>query len=95
MEDGAGWRELVQQFWDAMSAEEAEEFRASALIALDAATRRRPLRTDEMARLAALAEYIGDRLARRDDPPIETREAVLYGLLAGYQLAAGDTAGQP
>ncbi len=85
MQDG-GWRETVRSFWDAMSAEEADEFRAAALVALDEATRRRELSDAELARLTALAEYIGARLDRRDDPPIETREAVLYGLLAGYQL---------
>jgi hypothetical protein len=89
VEDGAGWRETVRRFWDAMSAEEADEFRAAALIALDDATRMRQLTPEELARLTALAEYIGDRLSRRTDPPIEIREAVLYGLLAGYQLAVG------
>jgi hypothetical protein len=89
MQDGGGWREAVQAYWDTMSAEEADEFRAAALIALDDATHRRPLSPVELARLTALAEYIGARLDRRDDPRLETREAVLYGLLAGYQLAAG------
>ncbi len=93
MQDGAGWRETVQRFWDAMGAEEADEFRASALIALDEATRQRQLTPEELARLTALAEYIGDRLSRRDNPPVDTREAVLYGLLAGYQLAACEQTG--
>ncbi len=91
MQDGADWREAVQAYWDGMSAEEADGFRAAALVALDQATRRRTLSSAELARLTALAEYIGARLDRRDDPPVATREAVLYGLLAGYQLAAGAT----
>jgi hypothetical protein len=90
MQDSAGWRDTVRRFWDAMSPDEADQFRAAALVALDEATRRRQLSPSELARLSALAEYIAARLDRRDDPPVETREAVLYGLLAGYQLAAGE-----
>jgi hypothetical protein len=85
--DSRGWREVVEAFWAEMSDAEAEEFRASALMALDDATRRRELTTLELARLTALAEYLANRLGRRvEDQSLDTREAILYGLLAGYQL---------
>lgn len=89
---GQAWLERVEQFWEAMGAEEAEEFRAAALIALDEATRRRELTAAELARLSALGEYLANRLARRqEDAPLALQEALLYGLLAGYQLGvAGD-----
>lgn len=88
------WREAAAAYFDAMSPEEAEEFRASALIALDEATRRRELASPELARLTVLADYLASRLSRREeDGSLSTREAILFGLLAGYQLAAGSSLG--
>lgn len=87
MSNSRGWREVVEQFWSEMSAEEAEEFRAASVMALDDASRRRELIPAELARLTALAEYLANRLGRRsEDQSLDTREAIFFGLLAGYQL---------
>ena len=89
MNDSRSWREIVEQFWTELSDAEAEEFRAGALVALDEAARRRELTPMELGRLAALAEYLSNRLGRRiEDASLDGREAILYGLLAGYQLGA-------
>jgi hypothetical protein len=88
---GSNWQEALQRYFDALSEDERDRLRARTLRALDRATGARPLRTAELARLSALADYLAPRIARRLEPGADGMpEAVMLGLMAGYQLALGD-----
>jgi len=74
-----------------LGVEERERMRANSVRSLDRATRVRPLETVELARLSALADYLAQRIERRlgfDSGSLA--EPLMLGLMAGYQLAAGE-----
>ncbi len=101
--DGAGspallpWQAALQRHLAALSADEVERLHVEALRSLDRATRARSLTIEEIARLSALAAYLAPRVNRRRaggeetaQPVATTEEAVMFGLMAGYQLAVGE-----
>lgn len=105
--DGAGrrallpWQAALQRHLAALSADQLERLHVEALRSLDRATRARSLTIDEIARLSALAAYLAPRVARRqaggedtDQPAVPTEDAVMFGLMAGYQLATGEAVPQ-
>ena len=92
--DAGGWQAALQRYMDALSPVEREELHARALRSLDRATRARRLELPELARLSALSRYLTPRIERQTGAqPAPTEAALLMGLIAGYQLAAGE--GEP
>lgn len=94
-ERGAGpasnWQAGLQTYLAALSQDETDALHARAIHALDRATRARTLETAEIARLSALAGYLAPRVERQaGTQPAPTELALMMGLLAGYQLAAGE-----
>jgi hypothetical protein len=95
------WQAALQRHLAALDADEVERLHVEALRSLDRATRARSLTIEEIARLSALADYLAPRVGRRQSggeesafPPVSVEDAVLFGLMAGYQLAAGESAPQ-
>lgn len=92
------WQAALQRHLAALNAEEIERLHVEALRSLDRATRARSLTIEEIARLSALADYLAPRVARRqgggDESAVPVVDAVMFGLMAGYQLAAGETVPQ-
>ena len=89
------WQEALGRHLAALSTDELDALRGNAIRGLDRATRARPLDLSELARLSALADYLAPRVEKRaggDPPTIE--QAIMFGLIAGYQLAVGDQAPQ-
>jgi|SRR5579875_1007658 len=90
-----GWQGALQRYLDALTPAEREALYARALRSLDRATRARRLELPELARLSALSQYLAPRVERQaGTQPAPTELAVLMGLIAGYQLAVGETAPQ-
>jgi hypothetical protein len=89
--DASGWQAALQRYLDGLSPAEREDLHARALRSLDRATRARRLELPELARLSALSRYLTPRIERQTGAqPAPTEAAVLMGLIAGYQLAAGE-----
>jgi len=88
---GQTWQAALRAHLDALSEDETDALRADAIRRLDHGARVRRLALVELARLSALAEYLTPRIARRagEEPPTMA-EAVLMGLMAGYQVALGE-----
>jgi hypothetical protein len=87
-----GWQAALRRYLDALSPEENEELHARALRSLDRATRARRLELSELARLSALSRYLTPRVERQaGTQPAPTEAALLMGLIAGYQLAIGES----
>ena len=84
------WQRRLSEYLAGLSEAETERLHADAVSRLDRATRARPLTLEETATLSALAAYLSPRIERRGDGTPATDEAVLFGLMAGYQLAAGE-----
>ncbi|SRR5579883_2216413 len=86
------WQAELEAYVAAMPEDERERMRASTLRALDRATQSRPLQVDELARLSALADYLAPRIERRlGATEGSLNQPVMLGLMAGYQLALGDS----
>ena len=89
--ESGGWQAALQRYLDALSPAEREDLHARALRSLDRATRARRLELPELARLSALSRYLTPRVERQTGAtPAPTEAAVMIGLIAGYQLAAGE-----
>lgn len=87
------WQERLRAHLDALSEDETDALRGDAIRRLDHGARVRRLELAELARLSALAEYLTPRIERRaGEQPPTMAEAVLMGLMAGYQLAVGEQA---
>ena len=85
------WQSSLRRYFERLSPDEAARLRADAVRGLDRATRARTLEVAEIARLSALADYLAPRIERREGAhPPTFAEAVLIGLMAGYQLAVGE-----
>ncbi|GEM_PF-2487965 len=84
------WQRRLGEFLAGLSLAETERLHADAVSRLDRATRARPLTLAETATLSALAAYLAPRVERRGDGKPAIDEAVLFGLMAGYQLAIGE-----
>ncbi|HEY7294860.1 MAG TPA: hypothetical protein VH916_07445 [Dehalococcoidia bacterium] len=84
------WQRRLSDYLARLSSEEIEHLHADAVSRLDRATRARQLTLEETATLSALAAYLAPRVARRSDGTPAIDEAVLFGLMAGYQLAVGE-----
>lgn len=92
------WQAALKRHLATLSADDVEALHTGAVMSLDHATRSRSLTIAEIARLSALASYLAPRVARRsgggEPGDVATEDALLFGLLAGYQLAAGEAAAQ-
>ncbi|HLZ71254.1 MAG TPA: hypothetical protein VKV26_15235 [Dehalococcoidia bacterium] len=84
------WQRRLSEHLAGLSAAQTEALHADAVSRLDRAARARPLTLAETATLSALAAYLAPRVARRSDGKPAIDEAVLFGLMAGYQLAIGE-----
>src|SRR5690349_21794335 len=88
------WQAALKRHLASLSADEVEALHTGAVMSLDHATRSRSLTIAEIARLSALASYLAPRVSRRsgggEPGEVATEDALLFGLLAGYQLAAGE-----
>lgn len=84
------WQRRLGEHLAGLSEAERERLHAEAISRLDRATRARPLTLEETVTLSALAAYLAPRIERRGNGRPALDEAVLFGLMAGYQLAAGE-----
>lgn len=92
----AAWQQALQAYLAALSPDETDALHARAVHSLDRATRARALEVAEIARLSALVSYLAPRVERQTGmQPAPTEAALMMGLLAGYQLAAGEALPQP